>query len=329
MESIKISKQYADERIDKICFKVLKNAKKAFVFKMFRKKNIVLNGKKVKGDERCQVGDVIQFYFSDATFRKFSGVENEINNIEETKNGLTSPLNQSSIIYEDVNVLIYTKPNGILAQPNGKNENVVDQYAVYAKEKGIIYDNVLDRYGVCNRLDRNTTGLIIIGKNALALRLINASIKTHYVDKRYRAIVAGKLKKSIELKGYQKKQKNNQVIMTSDQKGDFIHTVIHPIEYRPNDDWTLVDVELHTGKTHQIRHHLASIHHPIIGDLKYGNQKKNAYFYQTYQIQNQLLHSYSYMFLKIDAPLEYLINKKFIAPYPKEFIKLLGKGDLR
>lgn len=328
MKSIEITKQYAGERVDKICFKVLKNAKKSFVFKMFRKKNIVLNDKKIKGDERCQLGDSIQFYLADETFNKFSGIQSSKDEAKIKDTLTKEALLKDHIIYEDTHVLIYSKPKGILSQPNGKNVNVVDQYDQYAKAQGIVYDQLLDRYGVCTRLDRNTSGLLIIGKNALALRRMNESIKNHQVDKRYRALVLGRLNKSIELKGYQKKDKNNQVTMTMDKADDYIHTVIHPIDYHADEDYTLVDVELHTGKTHQIRHHLSSIHHPIIGDLKYGDSQRNTYFLKKYGINNQLLHSYSFTFLNVDDPLAYLIDKTFIAPYPMEFRTLLGKGDL-
>ncbi len=323
MESIKITNQYAGERIDKICFKVLKNAKKSFVFKMFRKKNIVLNGKKIKGDERCALNDEIQFYFSKETFQKFSA--GDTFESEAIKNQL--PLLQENIIYEDEHILVYNKPKAILSQPNGKDDNIVEQYSAYAKKNNIVYQDVLDRYGVCNRLDRNTTGLILIGKNALALRNINQSIKSHQVDKRYRAIVLGQLDATIELKGYQKKGRDNQVHMVSNASGDYIHTIIHPMAYDSDEDWTLVEVELMTGKTHQIRHHLSSIHHPIIGDLKYGVEDKNTYFYKKYGVQNQLLHSYSYTFLHIEEPLAYLNKQQFIAPYPKIFKAFLGKGE--
>ncbi len=168
--------------------------------------------KKIKGDERCQLGDSLSVLPCRRDFlTNFPGF-NQVRMRRKIKDTLTKEvLLKDHIIYEDTHVLIYSKPKGILSQPNGKNVNVVDQYDQYAKAQGIVYDQLLDRYGVCNRLDRNTSGLLIIGKNALALRRMNESIKNHQVDKRYRALVLGRLNKSIELKGYQKKDKNNQV----------------------------------------------------------------------------------------------------------------------
>ncbi len=327
MKKITIDNQYAGERIDKICFKALKYAPKSFVFKMFRKKNIVLNGKKIKGDERCQREDEICFYLSDETFDKFSNGKQKASyyeSNEEEKNKQPS-LDVSKIIYEDERILIYNKPSGLLSQPNGKADNVVEQYRRYSDKVNGTEQHILDRYGVCNRLDRNTTGLIIIGKTPQALRHINACIQSQQIDKRYQAIVHGHIKQSLVLKGYQIKEEGNKVRMVDDGVGDFIHTVIHPRQYCSNENLTWVEVELNTGKTHQIRHHLSSIGHPIIGDPKYGDEERNRYFYQKYQVKNQLLHSYAYTFFGLDGDLSELNQRQFIAPYPNAFRRMLQK----
>lgn len=316
MREIEITANLSGQRMDKFCMKVLPKASKSFFYKMFRKKNIVLNKKKVQGDERLKEGDLVTFFLSDDTFGKFSDHE------EMRRVDASYALEKTRILYEDEQVIVYNKPTNILSQPNGKDPNLVEAAETYIMNRKELMEEG-NRIGICNRLDRNTTGVTIIGKNTRALRLLNDAIARHQVDKEYRACVKGHIQKPIHLDGYQYKDTaTNQVHMTEDvHKGVRIVTDISPIDYVEEEDITVVAVRLQTGKTHQIRHHLSSIRHPIIGDLKYGDQEVNRYFKKKYHLNHQLLHSYCYTFMGLEEPLAYLNHKAFVAPYDLDMKK--------
>ncbi len=310
MKEIKITATLSGQRVDKLCMKLLPKASKSFFYKMFRKKNIVLNKKKIQGDERLAEGDCLVFYLSDETYAKFSN--DEVNGSKDR----TYTLEEKRILYEDQHIIVYNKPTNILSQPNGKDRNLVDAATTYVMRQEQSRAEG-DSVGVCNRLDRNTTGVTIIGKNTRALRMINEAIANHHVRKEYRAVVKGCISESIQLDDYQYKEStSNQVHMTTDRnKGVRIVTDITPVDYMEAIDVTVVSVLLMTGKTHQIRHHMASIGHPIIGDYKYGNQEVNVFFKRNYQIEHQLLHSYHYELSGLEEPLMYLNQKAFVAPF--------------
>lgn len=324
MKEFTISKEYHGLRIDRYCEKILPAASKSFLYKMFRKKNIVLNDGKIKGAERISQHDVVKFYLSDETFNKFSNVE---------KTTIHSRILKEFIIYEDDNVLIYNKPMDMLSQPNGKDENLYDGMLSYLKKKESLEENRLGSgprsIGVCNRLDRNTTGVSIIGKNAEALRIINHSISNHCATKVYHAIVIGKVTKAMTINGFiRKDSNNNQVsIMDSRRRGDEseIHTQITPLKYNKSVNLSLVEVNLITGKTHQIRAHLSYINHPILGDYKYGNQEMNKLYKKSMGVNSQLLHAYQYTLTQLTGTLEGMNDKPFICEYPVIFNKMVER----
>ncbi len=325
MKEIVVTNEYINVRIDKIVLKVLKNVTKGFIYKMYRKKNIVLNNKKITGKELLSEGDVITFYFSDETFDKFS--KTELIDVKKNQNSNSyndeiKPLKKDLIIYEDIDLIVYNKESNMLSQSNGRDHHLMECYEAYIKKYNLATD-LLSSYGVCNRLDRNTTGTILIGRNPKSLRLINACIKEGRVQKLYHAIIVGNLNEDLELKGYlNKKSTRNKVVVTTDAKGDFIHTLVYPIKSDNNNKYTLVEVEIKTGKSHQIRAHLASVGYPLIGDGKYGDKKVNDFFRKQYGIRYHMLHSYSYKIGSI-IELKDISNKTFTAPYFDEFKQLV------
>lgn len=310
MVEIKVSKEYDQVRMDKVVHKVLKEASKSFVQKMYRKKNIVLNDKKSSGKEILKTGDSIKFYFSDETFAKFSGQTisedmeqgrpssgngfgKEADNQPIASNVDNYCLKEDQIIYEDGDLLVYNKEPNLLSQPNGRDHHLMEDYEGYLKKIGH-KSGILDSYGVCNRLDRNTTGLILIGKNAKALRLINDNILNKRTSKFYHTIVFGHLDKMIELKGYLVKKGNrNKVTISEEGPGDYIHTIAEPLMYSKDNRFTKVRVQILTGKSHQIRAHLSYAGYPVIGDGKYGDKQINDYFRKSYGLKYHLLHSRS------------------------------------
>ena len=151
---------------------------------------------------------------------------------------------------------------------------------------------------VCNRLDRNTTGLILMGKSLKGSQYLSQILKERSIEKYYRTIVAGKVTEPQHIEGFLTKDKDRNIVKITDKKIDETSTEIKT-EYRPiksNNNVTLLEVHLITGKSHQIRAHLASIGHPIIGDPKYGDEKLNNIFMRQYKIKTQLLHAYKVVF---------------------------------
>uniref|UniRef100_UPI00405679D3 pseudouridine synthase n=1 Tax=Acetatifactor sp. TaxID=1872090 RepID=UPI00405679D3 len=331
MQSITITSNQAGQRFDKFLHKYLPNAGTSFLYKMLRKKNITLNGKKAEGKEILSVGDEVKFFFADETFEKFSGRESTPQNhfIQEYLQAYQK-LKGIYVLYENDNIVILNKPVGILTQKATLQDISLNEWLIgYLLETNAITKEVLQSFhpSVCNRLDRNTSGIVLCGKSLAGSQLLSRMIKDRTLQKFYHTICVGELTKDEKLHGYLcKDTKTNKVtvcqeipVTASDKEYSPIRTAYHPITHKSGFTW--LEVELITGKTHQIRSHLSYIGHPIIGDIKYGNKKSNQRFRENNSLQNQLLHAYRVVFPKEEA-LKELSGKEIIAPYPKQFKRL-------
>ena len=341
MQSVIIGSNQAGQRFDKFLHKYLPEAGSGFLYKMLRKKNITLNERKADGKELLKEGDRVTFFFSDETFSKFSGLL-VMSEVDEAASPKDVPENRQiqqymdaykkyagkiSVLYEDENVLIANKPAGILTQKAEAKDMSLNEWLVgYLLHKGSISGEELRTFrpSVCNRLDRNTSGIVLCGKSLPGLQALSRVIKDRTIRKFYRTICVGEMKKSAVLNGYLKKdERTNRVTVVRENPGGDsknyapIHTAYHPLV--TNGKYTLLEVELITGKTHQIRSHLASVGHPIIGDGKYGNQKANQFFRKEIGLQNQLLHAYRLEFPQEEGVLEPLSGQNVTAPCPKLF----------
>lgn len=322
MKEFTVTAADSGQKCIKYCEKILPNAGTGFLYKMLRKKNITVNGKKSDGNERLMGGDIVRFFFSDETFAGFAGKESVTNHSVPS-------LKNEHIIYENEDVLLYNKPVGLLSQKAKPDDiSVNEMFLAYLaqsikKEPG---DNI-NKASICNRLDRNTSGVVICGKTYRGLRLMNEMIAGRDLGKYYHCLVAGDVKKAILLKGYLRKdEKTNKVEIRAEEfsGASYIETEITPLA--GNRNITLLEVHLITGKTHQIRSHLAYLGHPIIGDHKYGNTKINERYRKVYGLKSQLLHAYR-IELPEDIKLGELSGQKFIAPKPDLF-KRIEKEEL-
>lgn len=308
MQEIKIGKNEAGQRLDKFLFKFFKEAGSGFIFKQLRKKNIVLNDKKATGKELLELDDSVKIYMKDETIAKFKGDSS----FEMTSSDI-------DVVYEDDNVIIVNKPAGVLSQKADDNDISINEMIIsYLLEKGSLTETDLETFkpGICNRLDRNTSGLVIAGKTLKGLQVMSDMIKNRDVDKYYLAVVNGTVNEGMDIDGYLvKDEKTNKVtISKEDNGGDKIETSFEPIDY--GEGVTVLEVKLITGKTHQIRAHLGSIGHPIIGDTKYGDKLANKKYSK---IKSQLLHAWILKFNDLPVGFEGLANREIMADYPTEF----------
>ncbi len=309
MRLLKINDNEGNQRLDKFLLKYFNKAPKSFVYKMVRKKNIKYNGKRAKGNEILTGDDEVQIYLSEETIEKFRQIK-EIPTAKPT----------FEVVYEDENILIINKPLGLLTQPDAQGQNTLtEQILTYLHQKGEYdpEDYQSFRPAPCNRLDRNTAGIVMVGKSLQATQAIHEMLRTQEISKYYMSIVLGRVHKAITLKGYhEKNESKNEVSISKDyiEGGKEVETRILPLQ--ANGRYTLIEVQLVTGKTHQIRAHLATINHPIIGDPKYGDKEENEYFFRKYTLRHQFLCAYKIKFEICVEPLGYLANKVFTVGAP-------------
>ena len=311
MQQLEIGTNEAGQRLDKYLKKLLPQAESSFIYKMLRKKNIVRNGSKAQGSVRVKEGDRITLYFSDETFARFSACGPFT----------AAPHPALDILYEDQDILMINKPAGMLSQKAAASDcSANEQIIQYLLDSGAVTQQTLKTFhpSVCNRLDRNTSGILIAGKTLHGLQMMSAQLKERSVNKYYRCIVAGTVVQGQHLKGWLLKDtKENKVeIIPSGEAGAQNNSQYIETEYQPvgqGDGCTMLEVHLITGRTHQIRAHLASIGHPVIGDPKYGDPEINSRYRRKAGITHQLLHAYRVRLAD---------GTQIIAPLPKYFTQV-------
>lgn len=412
MQSVTIGSNQAGQRLDKFLHKYLPNAGTGFLYKMLRKKNITLNGKKTEGSELLKEGDRVSFFFSRETFEKFSGMtleqagmspetvapssetsvkasivsEKTTEHSKQLQKTLEKPehpgmpaavseyekayrlLRGIQIVYEDDHFLFLNKPAGILTQKAQPEDSSLNEWMIgylLQKDSGLAAELRTFHPSVCNRLDRNTSGLVLCGKSLAGLQFLSQYIRERSIRKFYHTICAGELRDAARIQGYLYKDRRTNKVSVSgqgkrdpendpgsgqermlrrqepgcdkvfrkrvfrkqDAVSDYIETEYVPLGVRRG--YTYLKVELITGKPHQIRAHLASMGHPLIGDFKYGEDAVNRRMKREFGLDHQLLHACHVVFPEITSGVGVVLSgRTFTAPEPELFLTIKASLEL-
>ncbi len=315
MKEITISKFDEGKRVDKYVRSFLNKAPLSFIYKLFRKKDIKINNKPIDISYILKENDILRIYVNDEQLKEF----NKPKNIEKIKSDL-------DIIYEDENILVINKPRGILIHGDEDEKritltNKVLNYLYNKKEFNPANNSFTP--SPAHRLDRNTSGIVIFGKKVTILQeLFKLFQKKDSLSKHYYLLVEGVIKKDGVLDFPLSKDETKGIVKVSESG----KTAITKYCVKENFlDKTLIDAELITGRTHQLRVHFAYFKHPICGDSKYGDFAKNKKFKKEFAFDDQFLHAYSLEFKELNGQLKYLSGKKFIAKLPYNEEEILNK----
>lgn len=322
MVKIEIMENDAEQRLDRFLKKYLKNASLSRIYKLIRK-DIRVNGKRSAPEEFLKKNDVLIIYIGKDELEQYT-VTREKSDAKK----------QFGVVYEDENILVVDKPSGLLTHGDAKEKKktLVNQVLGYMEKQGAFVQSKSKTFSPApaNRLDRNTTGLVIFGKNSIALKCLNTALRSKNggcgcvaLRKYYMTIVSGEMRGSLSLTGTMKKRSEKNMIMIrhdKDAEGKKIMTKAKPLLVK--NGFTLVEAELVTGRTHQIRAHLADAGFPIIGDPKYGSVETNDIMRRKYGLATQLLHAWRMEFINMPEPLKYLDGTELIAKIPRQFKKI-------
>ena len=318
MKQYKVNQKESGQTLEKYVKKVLENAPLSFIYKLFRKKDIRVNGHWQKEKFIVNENDEVTIYVTDVQLEDFS------KKLKYQPNDFI----KDWILYEDNNVLFINKPRGVLVQKDDHTqEKALDQMVIeYLMSKGE-YDPQNDlafKPGPAHRIDRNTSGIVIFGKNHASLVYLFELLKEHeLIGKHYVTLVSGIVEYDGEVNAPLRKNFDLKKVVVAPIKDGAkeAKTIYHVLEtYK---DTSLLDVTLVTGRTHQIRVHMSYIRHHVIGDTKYGDFKMNKLFEQKFNFKNQFLHASEIHFGELKTPLKNLSHKCFKAPLLKEYEDIL------
>lgn len=316
MFEIRMTENESGQRVDRFLRKYLKDYTLGDIYKLFRKNRVKLNGKRVKESQMLSEGDLLQLYIEKPETQA------------KQKLTLSKPVKGIDLIYEDNNIIIADKPAGLLTHPDkpGDTDTLIDRALYHIHSQKETCESLTFSPAVCNRLDRNTSGIVIIAKNYKTLKAVNHSIRERGVRKLYLCIAAGKMEESGEIEGYLIKDRERNLVSVKEAgggNGKYIHTIFRTLGVSDKitelgEQFSLLEVELVTGRSHQIRAHFASLGHPIVGDVKYGDKVINEYFRNRYNLKHQFLHAYKVIFEGVQEDISYLKGKGFSSRLKQE-----------
>lgn len=315
MRKLFVNEKTANQKITRYLRKVLDDVPLSTVYKLMREKDVKVNGKRVNKEYIVKNNDIVEVYLPEK---------------KETDNIINKTGQHFDVVYEDENVLFVNKRIGITVQKDIKNEiSLTEEVIYYLYNKGE-YDPIIDKGftpAPAHRLDRNTCGIVMFGKKNESLKILTELLrKRERIVKKYRALVFNRvLEPGVIDLSLVKNEKDNivKVAHKDDRRAKSALTSYTIIEHYGN--MTLLDITLHSGRTHQIRAHMAAIGYPLVGDNKYGDFSLNKEFASKYKFKNQFLQSYEIRFKEVSGLLSYLSKKSFRVKIDEEHQKVLRK----
>ncbi|WP_425540200.1 RluA family pseudouridine synthase [Microaceticoccus formicicus] len=304
MREIIIEQNDDNQRLDRFLSKYLNKAPASLLQKFIRTKRIKVNKKRTTPDFMLREGDIVNIYIYDEVLEQYI----------DKKEYSTKTNIKIDYIYDDENISILYKPVGMLTHPASAEDygkTLLDAYVEDLIRK-VEYVPRIEKSFVpafANRLDRNTSGMLVGCKNSRSLQDVNSAIKSRLLRRVYRTIVSGILDEKLIIDKNLVKSETKNRMHTDESEGQEAKTLIRPIFTRNN--YSLVEAELITGRTHQIRAHLASINHPIIGDRKYGRKDVNKKLFDDFGLDNQYLIAYKLVLDGLEDDMSYLNGKAF------------------
>lgn len=329
MREIRIRKEESGQRLDKFLRRFLPGAGTGFLYKMLRKKNIVLDGTKATGKEILQEGSLIRIYFSEETIKAFQETA------DEDRTSRVPALADQDIVFEDENLMIVNKAAGILTQKaQDRDVSLTEMVRARLLRNGARTeeDRLYYEPGPANRIDRNTSGLVVFPLTLASAQQITAMFRERTIHKQYLALVAGVYKgpeKQIAWCTRDSRQRKTEIYFRETEGTDRIETIVRPLVISGNR--TLLQVTLVTGRTHQIRSHLQACGYPVVGDPKYGKlpadgsiqANATADILPATGLHRQFLHAWRLEFPCCEGILKEMSGRVFTAPLPQDLEKEL------
>ncbi|MCB2291285.1 RluA family pseudouridine synthase [Clostridium sp. CS001] len=308
---IEIGANEAGQRTDKFMRKVLGDVPLSRIYKAFRKGDIRVNGNKINEKHSLVEGDIVEtkYITSDVKKEEFKRIENKL-----------------KITFEDSNILMVEKWPGVLVHADQKDGDptLTDYVLSYLFDKGDYRpeNEITFTPAPCNRLDRNTSGIVMFGKNFQALKALNEMIRERNVEKFYMALVRGRIKDGI-YEGYIHKNEDANISQVYNvEMPDTKKIAMEVKNIESCGTFSLIDINLLTGRSHQLRAHLSQLGHAIVGDAKYGDKKINSFFTNKYGLNYQYLYAYKATFKNCPEELAYMENKTVAESLPPVFKKI-------
>jgi 23S rRNA pseudouridine955/2504/2580 synthase len=314
MKQTTITATNANQRLDKFVRKWLDDAPLSFIYRLFRKKDVKVNGHWAPIDHVIKTNDVVTVYITDAQMEEF-----------HQPKPIVAAAFPHQIIYEDDQCLIVNKPKGLLVHGDEteKRLTLANQVIAYLMTSGLTIDQGGYVPAPAHRLDRNTSGLVIFGKTLSAQQALERLFHDRDgIHKSYLALVVGDLKEDGEINLELRKDPDTNTVKVV-RKGQGLKALTRYSVKQRFGDLTLLEVTIVTGRTHQIRAHLGAIGHPVVGDRKYGQYEINHDIMKRFRYEHQFLHAYKMEFGSLSDPLGAISNRVFSAPLPVKEHQLL------